>query len=300
MFQVYVIITLAETLLLYLGDMNLFEAINHSFSTVSTGGFSMYQSNIAHFDSKYIQYIIIFFMYLAGANFTLSYFAVHLQFKKIIRNEEFRVYSYIIVACALLFTIILYFNNTNHSIESYFRESLFSIVSFSSTTGFVNSNHLAWPSILIAFLLLFMVFGSSSGTTGGGLKTVRVLIVAKFAYAELKKMIHSNAIVPIYYNNHQLNNRIVSGFLTFIVCYILTFTISVIILSSQAIDLNSAIEIVVCSLSNIGQGIGNFGTSSDYIELSSFSRWYISLLMVLGRVEIFIAILIISPEFFKK
>ena len=183
---IYVMFTAAETILLMLGGMNLYDAVCHSFTTMATGGYSTKQASIAHFNSPYIQYIIVIFMFIAGTNFTLSYFAIKLNFKKFWANEEFKFYSFVVFASTIIIAVNLYFRH-NLSIEQSFRDSVFQVVSIVTTTGFVTADYLLWIPVLGVLIFILMFVGGSSGSTGGAIKMIRIWLVIKNSFYELKR-----------------------------------------------------------------------------------------------------------------
>jgi trk system potassium uptake protein TrkH len=181
---IYMGFTLIETLLLWSGDMNFFDALNHSFTTMSSGGYSTKQASIAYWDSPYIHYVISFFMIIAGTNFTLAYFALHLNFKKIYHNEEFRYYLYFIMFFTVLITLVMIFG-MNMGIEQAFRDSLFQVVSILTTTGFATADYMSWISVTVILIFVLMFFGGSAGSTGGGMKIMRIVLLFKNSALEL-------------------------------------------------------------------------------------------------------------------
>ena len=197
---IYFILTIGETILLLLGGMNLFDAINHSFTTMATGGFSTKQNSIAAFESPFIHYVITIFMFLAGMNFSVHYYLLHARFNILKKNEEFRFYTIFIIAASVIIAFALF--TTNYSdFEKSFRDSLFQVVSIVTTTGFITADYESWGLFfqLIFFLLLFV--GGCAGSTGGGIKIVRHLLLIKNSLLELRRLIHPRAVIPVRFNN---------------------------------------------------------------------------------------------------
>jgi trk system potassium uptake protein len=190
---IYVIFTLAEIILLWIGPMNLFDSVCHGLTTMATGGFSTKQASVAYWDSPYIHYVITIFMFLAGVNFTLSYFGFHLRFKKIWSNEEFRYYLGFILVFSLIIAVGLFFSS-NRGVEESFRISLFQVVSIITTTGYATDDYLLWMPALTMLIFILMFFGGSAGSTGGGPKIMRIVILIKNSTQELKRLIHPNAL----------------------------------------------------------------------------------------------------------
>ncbi len=295
---IYLIFTIAQTLLLLLGEMNLFDSICHSFTTMATGGYSTKQASVANF-SPYTQYIITLFMFIAGTNFTLSYFGMHGKFKQLWRNEEFRFYSVVVLGFTLLITVGLYIYGSA-GLESSFRDSLFQVVSILTTTGFVTADYSAWLPILGVLILILMFFGGSAGSTGGGIKIVRILLVLKNSYLELKRLIHPTAVIPVRYNHKPVSDQIMSNILSFIVFYILIFVIGIVVMSFLGNDLDTSMGAVIACLGNIGPGIGDVGPMDNFYNIAPAGKWFLSFLMLMGRLELFTIIIILSPSFWKK
>jgi len=299
LWAIYIIFTLLEVILLMIGGMNLFDAVNHSFTTMATGGYSTKQASIAYWDSPYIHYVITLFMFIAGTNFTLSYFALHFKFKKVFQNEEFKYYLGFILGFTIVITYALYiFNSTG--IEQSFRESLFQVVSLMTTTGFATANYYQWKTFIWVLLFIIMFFGGSAGSTGGGIKIVRILLVLKNGYLELKRLIHPNAIIPVRFNHQAVPSNIIANVLAFIMFYIVIFVIGTIIMTITGLDFESSMGSVAATLGNIGPGIGSVGPAENFYHISDFGKWFLSFLMLLGRLELFTVLVILSPSFWKK
>jgi len=296
---IYVVFTIAETILLLFGGMDLFDAVNHSFTTMATGGYSTKQASIAHWDSAYIQYVIILFMFIAGTNFTLAYFGFKLKFKKIINNEEFRYYFGFILLISLVSTIVLY-NTSNLGIEKSFRDSLFQVVSLITTTGYATADYLKWFPFIITILFVSMFFGGSAGSTGGGIKFMRIVLLMKNSVAEFKRLIHPHAIIPVRFNHSTVKPQIITNILAFIVLYVSIFVGGTIIMSAIGLDLESAMGAVITSLGNVGPGLGEQGPAGNFYNVPAIGKWFLSFLMLVGRLELFTVLILFSPSFWKK
>ena len=296
---IYIIFTFTEMVLLLFGGMGLFDAICHSFTTMATGGYSTKQLSIAHWDSPYIHYVIAFFMFLAGTNFTISYFALHFNFDKVFKNEEFRYYLGFLAGFTILVAIILSFSE-NYSWEESFRYGVFQVVSIITTTGFVTADYLAWIPLLGIIMFILMFFGGSAGSTGGGIKILRILLFLKNSAMELKRLIHPNAVIPVRFNQNAVSPEILNNVFAFISFYVLTVIIGVIVIASMGYDLNSSFGAVAASLGNIGPGIGAVGPVENYSHIPSFGKWFLSFLMLTGRLELFTVLILFSPGFWRK
>jgi len=296
---IYVLFTVTETLLLWMGGMSFFDAVNHSFTTMATGGYSTKQANIAFWDSAYIQYVIIFFMFLAGTNFSLSYCALTGRFKKVFANEEFKYYILFIIG----FTVLIFSGlliSTQLGVEKSFRDALFQVVSIITTTGFSTVDYLQWQPILVMLIFALFFFGGSAGSTGGGIKIMRIVLLMKNSYYELRRMVHPNAIVPVRFNKHAVPEQIITNVLAFFMFYFIVFFLSTIIFTLFEPDLASSMGAVATSLGNIGPGLGNVGPAENFAYIAPFGKWFLSFLMLLGRLELFTVLVLFSPAFWKK
>jgi len=297
---IYLGFTFAETILLVFGGMSFFDAICHSFTTMATGGYSTKQASIAFYDSAYIQYVIILFMFIAGANFTLSYHAFHGRFKKVFHNEEFRYYFSFVMIIAVIIGTVLYFTGDDLGVERSFREALFQVVSIITTTGYATADYLLWVPFLSLMIFVLMFFGGSAGSTGGGIKIVRIVLLLKNSALELKRLVHPNAVIPVRLNNKAVSQSIVTNVLAFVVFYILIFGVGTVIMSMMGFDMETSLGAVATSLGNIGPGLGDVGPSSTFADIPAFGKWFLSFLMLLGRLELFTVLMLFAPAFWKQ
>jgi len=307
---IYVVYTCLETLLLWLAGMSFFDAINHAMSTVSTGGFSTKNSSIAFWnDQPLIQYIITFFMLLAGVNFVLSYYIFTRKFQKIIADEEFKVYlSFIFVFTVLTTAVILnkesgvYFGDTFSwtQLESSFRAAIFHVIAVITTTGFVSSDFTQWTPFLTVVFFGLMFMGGSSGSTSGGVKVVRHMLMIKSGFLEFKRALHPNAIIQARYNNKTVSDAIAYNILGFFILYMLSFIIGALGFGSLGINFESAVGLSASTLGNVGPALGDFGPSSTYAALPQLGKWWASFLMLLGRLELFTVLILLTPFFWRK
>ncbi|TWO33250.1 TrkH family potassium uptake protein [Seonamhaeicola sediminis] len=304
--------TAAETILLQLAGMSFFDAINHALCTLSTGGFSTKNASIAHWNGQpLIQYIIILFMFLAGTNFVLSYFAFKGRVQKIIQDEEFKLYFKFIAVFTIIAAVIIYFradvsaSSVNHPMvlgeaESAFRHSLFQVLAIITTTGFVTADYTMWTPFLVVFFFGLMFLGGSAGSTSGGVKVVRHLILIKNGFLEFKRTLHPNAIVPVRYNKKAINRFIVFNVLAFFILYMLSFIIGSLVFSMFDIDFKSAIGLSASTLGNVGPALGDFGPVNNYASLPSLAKWWASFLMLIGRLELFTVLILFTPFFWRN
>jgi trk system potassium uptake protein TrkH len=295
----YVILTLFETILLMFGGMSWFDSICHSFATMATGGFSTKQASIAFWPSPYIQYVITAFMFLAGTNFTLMFVALRGNPARLFRDEEFRYYVYFVLAfTALIFPGLLFTGGSGA--EQSFRDSIFTVVSVMTTTGFVTADYLKWPPVLTMLVFAIFFFGASTGSTGGGIKVMRILVLLKNSYYELRRIIHPHAVIPVRFNQYCLDSKMVNNILAFFMFYVLIFFFSSIVLMNFGPDLDTAMGAVASCLGNIGPGLGTVGPAFTYSHIHEAGKWMLSFLMMAGRLELLTVLVIFSPAFWRK
>ncbi|MBN1985482.1 MAG: TrkH family potassium uptake protein [Prolixibacteraceae bacterium] len=296
---IYLGFTITETLLLWVGGMSFYDAICHSFTTMATGGFSTKQASIGHWDSPFIQYVIVLFMFFAGTNFTLSYIAIKGKFGRVLKDEEFKYYFLFVAGFTILISIGLIFT-TSLGIEQAFRDALFQVVSIITTTGFATADYLLWQPILTILIFVLFFFGGSAGSTGGGIKIMRIVILFKNSYYELRRMIHPNAVIPVKFNKHSVDAKIITNVLAFFMLYFVIFGFSTVIFTFIEPDLPSAMGAVATSLGNIGPGLGNVGPAENFAHVAPAGKWFLSFLMLLGRLELFTVLVLFSPTFWKE
>ncbi len=308
---IYVGYTLAETVLLKLAGMSFFDAINHSLATLSTGGFSTKNASVAFWNHEpLIQYIIILFMFLAGSNFVLSYFAFTGRVQRIIKDEEFKYYAGFIVLFTLMTTLVVFYRaNVPESdfhpmvwgeAESAFRHGLFQVIAVVTTTGFVTADFTSWTPFLTVFFFGIMFLGGSAGSTAGGIKVMRHLLIIKNGLLEFKRTLHTNAIIPVRYNNKTVTEHIVYNIIAFFVLYMLLFIVGSLVLGFLGLDFVSAIGGSASSLGNVGPALGSLNPVSNYNSLPNPGKWWCAFLMLLGRLELFTVLIILTPYFWKK
>lgn len=299
LWKIYMAFTFAETILLWIGGMTFFDAINHSFTTMATGGFSTKQASVAYWSSPFIQYVIIIFMFLAGTNFTLSYFAIKGKFSTVFRDEEFKYYSFFILGfTALIFIGLLI--TSQIGVEQAFRDSLFQVVTIITTTGYATADYLTWLPVLTMLIFVLFFFGGSAGSTGGGIKIMRIVILLKNGYYELKRLVHPNAIIPVRFNKHSVDSKIVTNVLAFFILYFVIFAVSTVIFTLIEPDMESSMGAVATCLGNIGPGLGSVGPADNFFHIKPVGKWFLSFLMLLGRLELFTVLVLFSPSFWKE
>ncbi len=295
---IYVILTFSEVIFLWLGEMDLFDSVCHAFATMATGGFSTKNTSIAGF-APYTQYVIIAFMILAGTNFTLHYLALHKRFDKLRSNQEYKTYLGIIIIVSLAIAFGLFFY-TNLGIEQSIRDALFTVVSILTTTGFVTTDYYVWPSFIWMLVFALMFVGGSAGSTGGGVKIVRHLLLFKNSWIELKRTLHPSAIIPVKFNGKPVSQDIIFNVMAFFLIYIMIFSMGTIVMALLGYDFETSVGATIASLGNIGPGIGGVGPIENYAFFSPFAKWFLSFLMLLGRLELFTVLIVFSRAFWKN
>ncbi|MGB0880205.1 MAG: TrkH family potassium uptake protein [Polaribacter sp.] len=313
LYLIYVVLTFAEFLLLKLAGMSWFDAINHAMATMSTGGFSTKNSSIAFYNHlPFVQYIIIFFMLIAGTNFILTYFALKGKFQKVFQSEEFTYYFFgIISIAAIIAIIIIFFQDPNlqttiahpmvyGKIESAIRHALFQVTSIITTTGFVSADFTMWSFFASGIFFALFFTGGSAGSTSGGIKIVRHIVMIKNSFLEFKKALHPNAIIPVRYNGKTVHQTIVFNILSFFIIYMLIFIMASVILTFFGLDFMSAIGAAASSLGNIGPAIGSVSPVNNFNHLTTSAKWFCAFLMLIGRLELFTVLILLTPFFWRK
>lgn len=299
LWAIYVLFTLLETFLLLLGGMNLFDSLCHSFGTLASGGFSTKNQSIAYYNSPYIEYVIIIFMFIAGTNFSLHYLALKGNIKNYFQDSEFRFYSSFILLLVLTTGIFLIFNN-NISPESSFRQAAFSYISVLSSTGFSTVDYQLWAPFFTEIFLILLLFGACAGSTSGGVKMVRYQLLLKNSLLEFKRLIHPNAIIPVRHNGKAVQPDIIAKVGGFVLLYLFIFGLSSVVLNITGMDSTSAMGSVAACLANIGPGLNSTGPVTNYSSVPDLGKWVLSFVMILGRLEIFSVLILFSPSYWKK
>ena len=304
--------TAAETILLKVAGMSFFDAINHAMSTLSTGGFSTKNASVAYWnDQPMIQYIIAAFMFLAGSNFVLSYYAFKGKVQKALGDEELRWYFKFVATFTIIAALIIYFradlslSTIDHPMvwgraESAFRHALFQVITVITTTGFITADFTMWTPFLVVLFFGMMFLGASAGSTSGGIKVIRHLILIKNGFLEFKRAIHPNAVLPVRYNSKSLSRVVVYNILGFFILYMISFIVGAMGFSMFELDFESAIGLSASSLGNIGPGLGAFSPVNNYAALPPLAQWWTSFLMLIGRLELFTVLILLTPFFWRN
>lgn len=294
---IYLGLTAAEMFFLYMGDMTIFDSMCYTFGTIATGGFSTKNTGLMYY-SSYNQYIIMIFMFLAGVSQVIYYYLIKFNFRKIRQNEEFWFYLVVTLIAGFAATFILFGNETD-SFEASFREGFFNVISILTTTGFASADFLYWPipGLLLIFLLFFS--GASTGSTTGGPKMARHLIVLKNIRNVFVRLLHPSAVSSLKINGKILSYNGNITILSFIILYLFIFIVGTIFISATGSDLITAASSVAASLGNVGPGLGTVGPMSNYSHMPQISKLFLSFLMIIGRLEIIPIFALFTRSFWK-
>ena len=299
LWYIYLGLTVACGIAYWLAGMSVFDAISHSFSTVANGGFSTHDASIGFYDSHTVEIIAIVFMFLGAINFALHFSVVRSRSLLVyFRDAEFRFYvSFLFIICFLtIFT--LYHQSTYHDFSDAFREGLFQAVSISSTSGFVTAEYAQWP-VFIPVLLVFSSFvGGCAGSTAGGIKVIRILLLVKQGQRELMRLIHPSAEVMVKVGRQPVNNEIIDAVWGFFATYVFLFVVMMLILMFNGVDQITAFSAVAATINNMGPGLGE--VSITYATLSDVNKLVLSFAMLIGRLEIFTVLVLFMPAFWRK
>lgn len=327
---VYLLLTVLEVLLLLGGGMTIFDALCHTFGTLATGGFSTKNSSIGYFDSSYIEWVIVVFMYLAGVNFLIHYNVLCGNFKPVRNNQELHFYTFTLLAAIIIVTIVLFssgvqqeerlqahYNSAGISsgelernmyeeagrLDSFykcFRRAAFQVISITTTTGYTTSNFDLWPNTCRFMLLVLMFWGACAGSTGGGIKMIRVLVSLKTAWREIKKVARPRLVESISVGGAIISGKKIINILVFVCLYLTLFVIMVFLMTIFIPDLTTAIACVAATINNIGPGLSGIGATENYAWIPVPGKWLLIVCMLLGRLEVFTVLVILRPAAWKK
>ncbi|MDW7675434.1 MAG: potassium transporter TrkG, partial [Bacillota bacterium] len=298
--SIYLVLTFAQIAILMILGMSLFDALVHTFGTVATGGFSSKNDSIASF-SPAIQWVITLFMFLAGANFALYYLLVLQKSPAVFwKNEEFRFYSFITIIVSIIIATVLWTNGSFPNLEEALRTAFFQVVSIITTTGFATANYDIWPIALQGLIISLMFVGGCVGSTGGGLKVGRHLIMLKQTWLELNRAIHPRAFFSIKVNGKSVQPEVLSSIFQFFYLYAFLFIVGSIYMSALGFDLITSFSSVAASIGNIGPGLGRVGPVENFAFLPAHAKFVHSFLMLLGRLEIYTILVLLLPNFWRK
>lgn len=299
LWKVYILITLIETVLLMFGGMDLFDGLCHAFGTMATGGFSTRNASVAAFNSSYIDAVITVFMLIAGINFSLHYLLIKGRPGALWRDPECRCF----LGIFLVITVITFFCILGRDYQSAgeaAQYSAFQVASILTTTGFATADYELWPSLPQCLLLLCMFIGGSAGSTGGGMKVMRLMILAKHSYRELLRLIHPRAVTSVKFGGRVVSPDVMSSLWGFFILWLGLLFISAFIVAASGVDVVTSFASVLACIGNIGPGIGAVGPTENYAAIPDLAKWTLTLCMLLGRLEIYTVIILFVPEFYRK
>ena len=302
---VYLLLSFLETVLLMFGGMSLFDALCHTFGTMATGGFSTKNSSIAHYDSVYIDMVICFFMFLAGTNFALHYRALRGDLKSYFQDTEFKFYCTVIaVSITLISWNTIRFQVDGQvpydSMWTSLRYAAFQVMSIITTTGYGTADFEQWPALSQFILVTLMFYGGCAGSTGGGMKQVRFLLLIRQSGAEIKRLIFPHAVLPIRVNDRVVPPEVMTNVLGFFFFFIGIFAVVTCIMTTLGLDLVSAAGATIATMGNIGPGLGSVGPTDNYAHIHTVGKYVLSFCMLLGRLELYTVLILFSPNFWKR
>ncbi len=303
MWTTYVILTASEILGLWLCGMPIFDAVCHSFSTIATGGFSTKNNSLEFYNSAAIHYLVTFFMFISGINFVILIYLVRGKARNFFRDEEFRWYTVAVILFALFLTIGLYIARpgwTGLHMERAFRDSIFTVISAMTSTGYTISDYMYWPVVAWVVIFFLMLTGACAGSTAGGIKWVRLSIILKNGVAEFQRRIHPNAIIPVKLNEKTIPQQTINNIMAFLIFYIFIIVITVVIFCASGVNFDESIGAAVSAIGNVGISIGQFGPSGTYAEFPTVAKWVMSFVMLIGRLEIFTVLLLFTRALWRK
>ena len=295
---IYVSLTLAEVIFLLFGGMSLFDSICHAFGTIATGGFSTKNNSLADF-SPYIQYVVMIFMLFAGTNFVVYYYLFNKEVHKVKKNDELRFYLKVIAVFGVIISLALY-THSDRSLEKSFRDGFFQLVSIVTCTGFATDDYLHWPEYAWIIIFLAMFLGGSTGSTAGGIKMARYLILYRNFKRLIRQLITPKAVIPVKLNDVTISEEMNTSFIGYITLYVLIFITGSLLLSALQVDAKTAASSVATCMAGIGPGIGKVGPMSNFAHLSPLVKMILTFVMLLGRLEIYTVLILFVPSFWKS
>ncbi len=299
LYGVYVLLTVLQIILLMLAGLSFYDAVNHTFCTVSTGGFSPYNKSIAAYESSWVHVIIIVFMILAGVNFSLHYRLLHGKWNSYWKSSETRVYLLIVFGAAAWITFDLQLASGG-SLWIHFRDALFQVSAILTTTGFATADYDMWPLLSKALIFILLFSGGCAGSTAGGIKVMRSVVLAKEVFRQLKLFQQPQAILKVRLDRMPVSPQIVSGITAFTFCYLLLIAVFTLCMTPYLPDFASAASAAISCLSNVGPGFAAVGPTQNYAEIAPFGKLILSFCMLLGRLELFTVLVLFTPSFWKK
>ncbi len=298
--KVYVFLTFAETFALIICGMTWFDAVCHAFGTMATGGFSTHSSSVGGYESSAINYVITVFMILAGTNFALHYRCLKGDIKGYFQNGEYCVYLWLIAGATAVLTGLLFLQHRELGIFYAFEHAIFQAVSIITTTGFATADFEEWHLFGQMGLFYLMFIGGCAGSTAGGMKVIRIVQLAKFAYREIKLLIYPTAIIKIKQDGKTVPEEVAGGIIGFFILVVVLFILSSLILSAAGLDFTTSLSATAACLFNIGPGLGDVGPYDNYANMPVAIKWWLSFCMIAGRLELYSVLILTAPEYWRK
>ncbi|OOZ37522.1 TrkH family potassium uptake protein [Solemya velesiana gill symbiont] len=296
---IYLSLTLACALAYWVAGMSLFDAIGHAFSTIAIGGFSTHDASMGYFDSTLIEVIAVVFLLISGANFALHFIAFRRRSPGVyLQDSEFRFYLTILVLVSLVVSISLYAMGAYGNWNEAFTKGIFQAVSIGTTAGFTTADYSVWPGFIAIVLLFSSFIGGCAGSTGGGIKVIRSLLLIKQGLREITRLIHPSAQIPIRVGEKTISRRVVEAVWGFFALYVASFTFMYLGLAMTGLDLMTSFSAVAASINNLGPGLASVGT--NYASINDSAKWILCFAMLLGRLEIFTLLVLLTPAYWRK
>jgi len=299
LWYIYLTLTIMCMLAYWGAGMNLFDAITHSFSTVAIGGFSTHDASLGYFDSAAIKIVAIIFMFLGGVNFALHFVAFrNWNIKAYLQDTEFKVYFQVLLLVSIIAVLFLQLSGTIESYSEALLMGVFHVVSIATTTGFAATEFHLWPAFLPVLLIFTSFIGGCAGSTGGGMKVIRVVLLLKQGMREMKRLIHPSAVILVKIGKKPVADSVIDAVWGFFAIYVAVFVIMMLLLMASGLDQITSFSAVAATLNNLGPGLGD--VAKNYASINDFSKWVLSFGMLLGRLEIFTLLVLLTPAFWRK
>ncbi len=299
LWYIYTSLTALCALLYLLGGMSFFDAVNHAFTTLATGGFSTKNASMAFYDSSYIQFVATFFMFIAGINYTLFFYAFKGKFGKFRENAEFRFYLSVTIVVTLVITANLWYE-TYDSLFDSFKFGVFQTVSIMTTTGYATADYEQWSSFAQFAIIVLMFFGGMIGSTGGGMKQIRILIMIKQIYREIYQLIHPRAVTFLKVDGKNMTKEILGSIWGFLFLFLVICVLATLSMTAMGVDIETSFSTVVSAICNVGPAFGLAGPAENYALLPAGAKWILIFCMLVGRLEVYTVIILFMPNFWKK
>ena len=299
LYLIYILFTIIEVVLLMLGDMSFYDALLHTFGTVGTGGFSSYGDSVAHFDSAYINWVIIVFMLLCGINFNLFFVLMKRGIRTFFKDAELKFYLFIVAGISFAIFVNVYQSHYYDNMFKAFTDAVFQVVSIITTTGYATCDYDIWPTFSRMLIFILLLTGACSSSTGGGVKLIRVLVALKMVRRGVSLKLHPNRFIPVSIGNRAVPQEVATNIANFIFLYIFVVFAGSLVISLNGFDLMTTISSVMTCVGNVGPGFNLVGPSMNFALFSDFSKVFLSLLMIAGRLELFTFFMLLSPHYWN-